>query len=174
MKSLDEKKLYTWAFVGLFSIAMVFTLNKLSPTAPSLFTMLGGNTLGAAVADAIAPADVNRDSLASLITHGVKVTDVVYGTGALAQEGTLVAIDYFLKTKDGITLLDTEARGDLYTFTIGDGSVIKGFDVGVRGMRVGGVRTLVIPPEYAYGDLELPGVEQGDPIVFTIKLRGIR
>jgi hypothetical protein len=73
------------------------------------------------------------------------------GTGAVAQAGKKITVNYTGYLIDGTPFVDTYKSGQPVTFVVGDGSAIKGLDEGVAGMRVGGHRRLGIPPESAYG-----------------------
>ena len=78
---------------------------------------------------------------------GLKYQDLVVGTGAEAKKGDTVKMKY-----KGTLMNDKEFdHGDSFEFTIGEGKVIKGWDEGIPGMKVGGKRKLVIPPEKGYG-----------------------
>lgn len=78
--------------------------------------------------------------------------DVVVGTGAEAVPGTKVTVNYVGMLPGG-TVFDASANhGQPFSFTLGAGDVIPGWDQGVAGMKVGGKRQLIIPPELAYGE----------------------
>jgi len=80
------------------------------------------------------------------------ITDLVVGTGAEATPGTRVAVNYVGTLPDG-TVFDASANhGGPFSFALGAGEVIAGWDQGVAGMKVGGKRRLVIPPSMAYGN----------------------
>lgn len=86
---------------------------------------------------------------------GVGITILQEGTGAVAKAGDTVAMNYTGKLADG-TVFDSNIDPKFqhvqpFAFTIGAGQVIKGWDVGVAGMKVGEKRNLVIQPDYAYG-----------------------
>lgn len=86
------------------------------------------------------------------------ITDLSAGTGATAIPGSIVTVNYVGKLEDG-TVFDASARhGKPFTFQLGVGSVIAGWDQGVAGMNVGGKRVLVIPPELGYGAQGAGGV----------------
>jgi FKBP-type peptidyl-prolyl cis-trans isomerase len=83
---------------------------------------------------------------------GLLVVDVKEGTGPAAAKGDSVEVHYTGWLKDGKKFDSSKDRGRPFGFTIGAGRVIKGWDEGVPGMKVGGVRKLTIAPELAYGD----------------------
>lgn len=81
---------------------------------------------------------------------GLKKTDLVVGKGPVAKAGDRVSVDYVGKLTNGKQFDTSIGRGP-FSFTLGGGEVIKGWDLGVAGMRVGGKRKLVIPPSLGYG-----------------------
>ena len=84
-------------------------------------------------------------------TTELGIEDLVVGTGAEAQAGQLVTVDYTGWLADGTKFDSSLDRGQPFEFALGQGQVIKGWDKGVVGMKVGGKRRLIIPPELAYG-----------------------
>jgi FKBP-type peptidyl-prolyl cis-trans isomerase len=102
-------------------------------------------------------------------------TDIVVGTGAQAKSGSRVTVDYTGWLTDG-TQFDSSLRsGQPFPFTIGAGEVIKGWDEGVAGMKVGGVRKLVIPADLGYGPQGTPGgpIPPNATLVFVVQLRAV-
>jgi FKBP-type peptidyl-prolyl cis-trans isomerase len=87
-----------------------------------------------------------------------QITDLKAGTGPEAQAGDSVTVHYTGTLDDGTKFDSSRDRGQPFTFPLGKGRVIKGWDVGVAGMKVGGQRTLVIPPEEGYGSRGAGGV----------------
>lgn len=85
------------------------------------------------------------------MTNELQSTDVVVGTGAEAVSGKKVTVHYVGTLTDGTKFDASKDRGQPFSFTLGAGQVIKGWDEGVVGMKVGGTRTLVIPGDLAYG-----------------------
>jgi FKBP-type peptidyl-prolyl cis-trans isomerase len=83
---------------------------------------------------------------------GLEVQDLVVGTGAEAKSGMAVAVHYTGTLADGTKFDSSLDRGEPFQFQLGKGMVIKGWDLGVAGMKVGGERKLVIPPALAYGE----------------------
>jgi len=97
--------------------------------------------------------------------------DLVVGTGAIAEAGQDVVVHYVGRLADGTRFDSSRARRDPLDFALGAGDVIKGWDEGVPGMRVGGTRRLTIPPELAYGDQGLAGViPPRATLVFEVEL----
>lgn len=112
----------------------------------------------------------------------LKVIDQVVGTGAEAKPGMDVDVKYTgwlydaqAKDKHGKKFDSTDDHGgDPFTFALGAGRVIKGWDQGVAGMRVGGKRELIIPASLGYGSHGAGGVIPPDaPLVFEVQLVGV-
>jgi FKBP-type peptidyl-prolyl cis-trans isomerase len=82
---------------------------------------------------------------------GLKYIDVKVGDGAEAKKGDTVSVHYTGTLKDGKKFDSSKDRGQPFEFPLGAGRVIKGWDEGVAGMKVGGTRKLIIPPELGYG-----------------------
>jgi peptidylprolyl isomerase len=89
---------------------------------------------------------------------GLQYEDIVEGTGAMPQKGQRVTVHYTGTLENGTKFDSSRDRNRPFSFTIGVGQVIKGWDEGVMGMRVGGQRKLVIPPELGYGARGAGGV----------------
>ena len=103
-------------------------------------------------------------------------TDVVTGTGAAAKDGDKVSVQYVgVLYANGKQFDSSWDRGKKpFQFTIGQGQVIQGWDQGVAGMKVGGRRVLVIPPDLAYGAAgSPPTIPANAPLVFAVDLKKI-
>jgi FKBP-type peptidyl-prolyl cis-trans isomerase len=83
---------------------------------------------------------------------GLKYVDLKEGTGAAAKKGDTVEVHYTGWLKNGKKFDSSLDRGEPFSFRLGAGKVIKGWDEGVAGMKRGGKRRLIIPPELAYGE----------------------
>ena len=107
-----------------------------------------------------------------------QVVDTVPGQGAVAQAGDTVNVHYTgwlyderAADKHGPKFDSSVDRGEPFSFPLGAGRVIRGWDQGVAGMRVGGRRTLLLPPEYGYGDDGAGSViPPGASLVFDVEL----
>ena len=103
--------------------------------------------------------------------------DVVVGTGAVATAGRPATVNYTLWLYDSSKAEGKGTQiqnGNGFTFTVGTGSVIKGWDQGVPGMKVGGLRRLTIPPELAYGSNPPSGIPVNATLVFDITLTSVQ
>ena len=85
--------------------------------------------------------------------NGLIIENMEIGDGTEAQDYNKVVVNYTGKLEDG-SIFDSSLNPgrEPFTFTLGVGSVIKGWDIGVKGMKVGGRRRLTVPPELGYGD----------------------
>jgi FKBP-type peptidyl-prolyl cis-trans isomerase len=105
----------------------------------------------------------------------LQVTDQVVGSGAEAVPGRTVVLHYRGRLVDGRTFDSSHERGRPIEFVLGQKMVIPGWEQGVRGMRVGGRRTLVVPPRLAYGAAgHGPSVPPNATLVFELDLVQVR
>lgn len=88
----------------------------------------------------------------------LQIIDVQVGTGTLAKAGSHIYVNYKGMLQDGTVFDSSYNRGEPIDFVLGAGKVIKGWDLGLVGMKVGGKRRLVISPDYAYGAAGYAGV----------------
>ncbi len=105
----------------------------------------------------------------------LQIDDVKVGTGAEAKAGQTVTVHYVGTLTDGKKFDSSRDRGQPFTFKLGAGQVIRGWDQGVAGMKVGEVRKLTIPHQLAYGDRGYPPViPPKATLVFEVELLGVR
>ncbi|MEZ5451104.1 MAG: FKBP-type peptidyl-prolyl cis-trans isomerase [Thiolinea sp.] len=133
-------------------------------------------------ATAAAPAaSTETAATAPTAADGLQMTDNKVGDGAEAQAGQVVAVHYTgwlydeaAADKHGTKFDSSVDRGEPFRFPLGAGRVIQGWDQGVAGMKIGGQRTLVIPPELGYGANGAGGViPPNATLVFDVELLGI-
>ena len=105
----------------------------------------------------------------------LEIEDMEVGTGIEAANGDRVTVHYTGWLIDGTKFDSSIDRGQPFVFSLGAGQVIQGWDRGVRGMQVGGIRKLTIPPELAYGDRPVGGglIPANSTLVFEVQLLDI-
>lgn len=106
--------------------------------------------------------------------EGFKIVDNVVGTGVEATVGKKVTVNYTGKFTDGKVFDSSIPRGTPFDFTLGSGQVIKGWDLGVLGMKVGGKRTLTIPSSLGYGPNGTGPIPGGATLIFDVELLGVK
>ena len=131
-------------------------------------------TGGATPQKAAAPAAPTTPQMVTT-SSGLKYQDLVVGTGDLAEPGKDVSVHYTGWLTDSTKFDSSVDRGQPFTFRVGAGNVIRGWDEGVAGMRVGGERKLIIPPEMGYGTRGAGGViPPNATLVFDVELLDVR
>lgn len=114
----------------------------------------------------------------SVITtqSGLQYEDTREGTGAVAQAGQTVVVHYTGCLADGKKFDSSRDRGKPFDFKLGGGQVVRGWDEGVQGMKVGGLRKLTIPPELGYGSGGAGGgaIPPNATLFFDIELLGVK
>ena len=106
------------------------------------------------------------------MSNGLVIKDLIEGEGKQAQDFNKVVVNYTGKLEDG-SIFDSSLNPgrEPFSFTLGVGSVIKGWDIGVKGMKVGGKRQLTIPSELGYGDNGAGNViPPGATLIFEVEL----
>ena len=106
---------------------------------------------------------------------GLEYEDVRVGTGAEATAGKTVEVHYTGWLTDGKKFDSSRDRGEPFAFRLGAGQVIRGWDEGVAGMKIGGQRKLTIPAQLGYGNRGVGGViPPNATLVFDVELLGVR
>jgi peptidylprolyl isomerase len=101
----------------------------------------------------------------------LEAIDLIEGSGKEAKVGDTVSVQYVLVDyKSGKEIESSWERNEPFSFELGTGGVIQGWDLGVQGMKEGGRRELIIPPELAYGAEGSPPIEPNATLIFVIDL----
>jgi len=131
-----------------------------TPTADSTGAGMSGTQAGAA-------AEVTTPS-------GLKYQDLVLGDGAVAEAGKQVSVHYTGWLTDNTKFDSSVDRGQPFEFILGQGQVIRGWDEGVRGMRVHGKRRLTIPSDLGYGPRGQGPIPPNATLIFEVELLGVK
>jgi len=138
---------------------------------PTLFAM-ATETIQADASALGGPMTVDKPQITD---SGLQYTDLEVGTGAEASAGQTVVVHYRGTLEDGSQFDASYDRGQPFSFPLGAGRVIKGWDEGVQGMKVGGKRKLVIPPDLGYGARGAGGViPPNATLIFDVELLEVK
>jgi peptidylprolyl isomerase len=149
--------------------------------AGALALLVGG--CGGGSGSAPAAAEVKQEAAAAqpgYITYasGLKVADTKPGTGAFPKPGQICVMHYtgwlYQNGQKGSKFDSSLDRGKPFEFAIGRGQVIRGWDEGVAGMKVGGKRTLIIPPDLGYGGTPRTGIPAYSTLIFEVELLAVK
>jgi peptidylprolyl isomerase len=157
-------------FVGVLIVSSITSGNS-SPTA--IAAPLNST-------DEIAPTALPQEQLMAseqtvTTTSGLQYVDIVEGTGASPSKGQTVIVHYTGTLENGKKFDSSRDRGQPFSFKIGVGQVIKGWDEGVMSMKVGGQRKLTIPPDLGYGSRGAGGViPPNATLVFDVELIDVK
>lgn len=171
MKKLTQTQ---WIGVG---VALVVALGLFYYGSDSIFGTKSSQTAAVAGADQNAnqtPVNIINKNVTNISTiKGLEIYDEAVGTGDTVVAGKEIAVHYIGTLTNGTKFDSSLDRKQPFIFTLGAGQVIKGWDLGVAGMKVGGVRKLVISPELGYGSQVAGTIPANSTLVFEVQLLGI-
>lgn len=110
---------------------------------------------------------------AQQVTH-LLIEDVQVGTGSAVKSGDNIEVNYTGTFLDGKKFDSSYDRGQTFSFKVGVGEVIAGWDQGILGMKIGGKRRLVVPADLAYGSSGNQGIPPNSPLIFDVELVNIK
>jgi FKBP-type peptidyl-prolyl cis-trans isomerase len=139
----------------------------------AVFVLAQSETKKSAAPNTDAPAKVTGDGVKA--DSGLQYWDIRVGNGDVAKEGSHVRVHYTGWLTTGKKFDSSVDAGKPFDFTIGNGEVIKGWEEGVTGMKVGGKRQLRIPPALGYGaEGSPPDIPLNATLIFEIRLLGVQ
>lgn len=160
-------------FTGRGQEAVAASQSTIQPTAANLSQLLA-QASNPSTTDA---TDLMSEENSNIVTtpSGLKYVDLVEGTGAMPQTGQTVIVHYTGTLTDGRKFDSSRDRNQPFSFPIGAGRVIKGWDEGLSTMKVGGQRQLIIPPDLGYGARGAGGViPPNATLIFDVELLDIK
>lgn len=171
-QSSGKKYLFVTIFLVLLIIAgVIFAFSGKNNKNEVLQTSTPSATIGTTEE----PESTDSASPIAMQTDKLIIQDEVVGTGAEAVAGKKVTVNYIGTLSDGTKFDSSYDRGTPFSFTLGAGEVIQGWDQGVSGMKVGGKRKLTIPSSLGYGASGIPGVIPGGAtLIFEVELLSVQ
>ncbi|MCX7928338.1 MAG: FKBP-type peptidyl-prolyl cis-trans isomerase [Patescibacteria group bacterium] len=154
-------KLSTLGVIAISAFLIIFLLNQNLQTKNNI-----NNKLQSEEKSAVETKTEEENEL--------EIEDLVIGTGKEAQNGKKVSVNYKGTLTNGVQFDNSYDRGRPFTFTLGVGEVIKGWDQGIVGMKVGGKRKLTIPPSLAYGSKNLGTIPPHSTLIFEVELLEVK
>ena len=134
----------------------------------------GGTDTGSSDEEA-AGSDADCATEETTLDSGLKIKDVECGDGEEAKKGDTLEVHYEGRLEDGTKFDASRDHGSTFEFQLGAGQVIAGWDEGLVGMKVGGVRELTIPPDLGYGAAGAPpAIPPNSTLIFEVELVSIK
>lgn len=167
-----------FASVGLMALALFLlrvestTIDKVdqAPEEQSAIALVAdGKDKNKALFETLATSVSDEGNVEKLI-----IDDVVIGSGDAVETGNTVSVNYIGTLQNGQEFDNSYKRGAPITVEVGAGKVIEGWDLGLVGLKVGGQRILVIPPDMAYGNQEVGPIPANSTLIFAVELMKIK
>jgi len=166
------------AIMSCIAVAGCQQSSKSSATETSATTSTSGSATAVNPAASAAPTESAPSAAGGAVTttaSGLKIEDLVVGTGATAENGKTVSVHYTGWLTDHTKFDSSYDRGQPLPVTLGQGQVIRGWEEGLIGMKVGGKRRLTIPPDLGYGSRGAGGViPPNATLIFEVELVDVK
>lgn len=174
--------LHKYEIVGIFASVGIMALALFLLRVDTNSTVSSVVPASSQTAVAVVAGDTEQDlfnTLADAVNidgdlEKLVIDDVVIGTGEEVTEGDTVFVHYVGTLTNGQEFDNSRNNGQPFSFKVGAGRVISGWDEGVLGMKAGGQRILVIPPELAYGERAVGPIPTNSTLIFAIELLSIQ
>jgi FKBP-type peptidyl-prolyl cis-trans isomerase len=168
---MSKNYYFVFAFFALLVVAGAFFVNKIPSsqnpeTSGNITSSNGGETLGIEVSATPTATDSGKTKM----ENKLKIEDEVVGTGTEAVIGKKITVNYKGTLLDGTKFDSSYDRNEPFSFNLGAGEVIQGWDQGFSGMKIGGKRKLTIPPSLGYGSSDLGTIPPNSTLVFEVEL----
>ena len=149
---------------GINLTPTIYPTEALQPTTstPAIINQQEQASSGANMGDVTTTAD------------GLQIQDLTVGTGQEAKSGDTVTVNYLGTLTNGTKFDSSYDRNQPFTTQIGVGQVIKGWDEGIVGMKVGGKRKLIIPPSLGYGSQAMGSIPPNSTLIFEVELLDVK
>ncbi|RMZ91290.1 hypothetical protein DV736_g1471, partial [Chaetothyriales sp. CBS 134916] len=106
--------------------------------------------------------------------NGVTIDDRKIGNGPAAKKGSKLEMRYIGKLESTLAVFDSNKSGKPFSFKLGAGEVIKGWDIGLEGIKPGGERRIIVPAHLAYGKKSMPGIPANSKLIFDVKCLAVK
>lgn len=175
---MNNKYLVVTTFLLLLSLGggifIISRDNQTQPATPSpasgLANTTGQTSTPSATVLAISSQTASVSGEEVVMENGLKIEDELVGTGAEAVSGKMVTVNYTGTLTDGTKFDSSYDHGTPFSFNLGAGEVIAGWDQGFNGMKVGGKRKLTIPPSLGYGAQAIGAIPPNSTLIFEVEL----
>ncbi|MBF2054823.1 MAG: FKBP-type peptidyl-prolyl cis-trans isomerase [Candidatus Sericytochromatia bacterium] len=147
---------------------------KIMPLALAAVVLLSANQCQEQAEGQKMSTETQANANSQSVPAGLQIEDIKIGTGAEAMPGKDVDVHYTGTLTNGQKFDSSKDRGEPFTFSLGAGQVIQGWDKGVAGMKEGGVRKLTIPPELAYGNRQIGPIPANSTLIFEVELLKVK
>lgn len=170
-------KYYKGIIAVLIILVVLFVISAFEEKDENVKTITTETTETSETADEVTNVEDNLTQEQTMDTqndNGLKIEVITGGTGAVAENGQTVSVHYTGVFEDGTKFDSSVDRGVPFEFVLGAGMVIKGWDQGVLGMKVGEKRKLTIPSDLAYGPNDYGPIPGGSTLIFDVELLGVK